>query len=185
MGDRGKGQGFGERHRKQIVYYPQDMQIGTVPPAVAAFNGYQAAAFTVNDDCVLPNFQMPDGYLQNIGIMVSFRWQISEAFAVGNAQVRFQFDWAATPADESEDLTAPTHTGTGNTGDLPVPAIQDALANDAICTIPGASLSALDSIGFTLTRIAAAGAAPLVEPRIIAVKFRFVELWPYYEKAVY
>ena len=125
---------------------------GATAPAQVILGNYNGWEYDISDDSVF-TFHLPHDWASSTDVTINFDWYIDEAYATNSGEVKWQAAWAATPHDSTEAVDAPTHTGTADTGDINIPATAKYLTEDSV-TISGASLSAEDQIGITLSRIA-------------------------------
>jgi hypothetical protein len=169
------GTGIPTKWRRQLVYQGYGLMSGTTPGIRTILGQYTTVAYTVGDDSKIC-IQVPDAFLTAAtALMISVRWCVNDNFAPNSPRVRWQYDWEAIPADGTEAVGAATHTV-----NIPTTAYQ--VKETVICTIPAASVSYLDTIGFCITRVAlGAGNNPANEPQIMCLKVRMPELFPYPE----
>lgn len=134
-------------------------------PVNTYVGNYMGLAFAINDT-VYYNISLPYRWDELTAINANLLWAINEAYATNSGEVQWQLDWSATPKDMSEALDAPTHFGTLVTGDINIPVTAKTLADTTFSTsVPQASLSAHDLLGFKLSRIAiVAGNNPTAAP---------------------
>jgi hypothetical protein len=136
---------------------------GTAPDEVKLGN-YIGYSYDIADDSII-TFKLPNDWADGTDLTVACRWYINEAYATANGEVNWQAAWAAVPADKSEAVDAPTHSGNVTSGDQNIPATAKTLDETSIGTISGASLSAGDEIGITFERIALVGGTdPTADP---------------------
>jgi len=157
------------RVTKCITFSNDDLSKGGTAPTQVILGNYLGWSYDIGDDSVV-TFYLPNDWASGTDVLMVIRWYIDEAYATGNGEVNWQIDWSATPADETEAVDAPTHSGSGTTGDQNIPATAKTLAQDTVVTVSGASLSAGDEIGFTLSRINIVdGNNPTADPVVTCV----------------
>ena len=146
---------------------------GATAPTEVVVGNYTVWEFGLNDDAVL-DWEVLSDWAPGTDVEVHIHWQINEAYAAASGEVQWQATWSACPHDETEALDSPTHTGTLDSGDQNIPTNARELAFTNIGTIPGASLSAEDSIGLILKRVALdAGTDPTAEPGVLFLEFHY------------
>ena len=158
---------------KQIIVEAQNLGKGATKPAEAIVGNYNVVEYGINDDSVF-NFDMPDNWASGTDIIITAHWQIDEAYAANNGEIRWGAAWVATPPNNTEVIDSPTHSGSGNSGDVDIPATAKTLRENAVVTIPGASLSSGDCIGVTLSRVTIGdGSNPTAEPGILMLHIHY------------
>jgi hypothetical protein len=159
----------------QIAIDNANLGKGNTAPTQIIIGNYNSWEYDINDDTVF-TFHIPHDWATGTDIAISIDWFIDQAYATNNGEVKWQIVWAATPHDASEPLDGPTHTGTTDTGDINIPATAKTVRENSL-TIAGASLSAEDQIGVTVSRIAlTAGNNPSgnVDPAILDIHIQYI-----------
>lgn len=134
---------------------------GNTAPAQVILGNYNGWEFDVGDDSVMI-YDMPDDWIVGTDMVVKVCWYIDEGDA--SKYVEWQIAWSAIPHNFSEAVDSPGNSGTLQSGDIACNAAAKRLGDSVIGVIPGASLADHDALGFTLSRIAAAGDAPTAKP---------------------
>jgi hypothetical protein len=146
---------------------------GTTGMEQIIVGNYTAWEADIDDDAVIST-AIPKDWAPGTDIVVEVCWFVDEAYATASAEVRWQVDWSATPNDGSEAIDAPTHSGSGDTGDVNVPATANGVTESEAVTIPGASLAVGDEIGLTLSRIDLAdGTDPTAKPSVVHLYLKY------------
>ena len=148
---------------------------GNTAPAQIIIGDYNSWEYDINDDTVF-TFHLPHDWATGTDVTISIDWFIDQAYVTNSGEVKWQIVWAATPHDESEPLDGPTHMGFTDTGDINIPATAKTIREDGL-TIAGASLSAEDQIGITISRIALTdGNNPSgnVDPAIVDIHIQYI-----------
>jgi len=178
-----QGLPIGQRHQSYRVFSGVELTVGATAPTMVHRAPYNVPEFTIADDCSV-QWPVPNDWHYNSDFVVWFRWGCNEAYGLANGEVRWQYLWEAVPNDMSEAIGAPTHTGTGNTGDINIPAVANTVTEvQLLCTITGAAaaLVAGDTIGLNIERIAlVAGVNPTAEPYILTVGVDYASHFPTY-----
>ncbi len=159
---------------KTIDIEAENLGKGGTKPTEVIVGSFNTVEYGINDDSVF-SFHVPDNWQTGTDIVVAAHWQIDEAYVANSGEVRWNAAWAAIPPDNTEVLDAPTHSGSGNSGDINIPAAAKTLREDDVVTIAGASLVAGDCIGVTLSRVAVGGGTPnpTAEPGIMGVHIHY------------
>lgn len=156
-----------------VVLTNADLGKGATAATQVIVGDFTVWEFGINDDAVL-DWELPSNWAPGTDVVIHIHWQINEAYVTNSGEVQWEFDWAACPNDGSEPLDGPTHTGTLDAGDADIHATARHLVDTTIGTISGASLTAADSIGLTLKRIALDdGSDPSAEPGICHVEIHY------------
>ncbi len=139
---------------------------------LGSFNGWE---YDVGDDSHV-DYVMKHAHANGTDVTVKIRWYCGEDEATNSGEVQWRCEWAALPADGSELIDGPTHSGVNDTADISIPTTAKQLTETTILVIPGASLSAGDSIGFDISRVALDGGNnPTAKPTVINVHVECVE----------
>lgn len=147
---------------------------GSTKPTEVIVGHFNTVEYGINDDSKF-SFHVPDDWDTGTNIVLAVHWQVDETYAANSGEVRWNVAWDAIPPDDVELLASPTHSGSANSGDIDIPANARQLREDDVVTIAGASLSAGDCIGVTLSRVAlGAGSNPTAEPGIVNVHIHYV-----------
>ena len=154
---------------KCITFQGNDLSQGSQGPDHTILGNYEGLSYDIGDDSVF-TFILPNDWASGTDISVLCRWYINEAYATASGEIQWQVDWSAVPADESEAVDSPTHSGSDDSGDLNIPATAKTLTEDNVITISGASLSAGDEIGLKFSRIAIDdGTNPTADPVVTCI----------------
>jgi hypothetical protein len=159
----------------QIAIDNANLGKGNTAPTQIIIGNYNSWEYDINDDTVF-TFHIPHDWATGTDIAISIDWFIDQAYATNNGEVKWQIVWAATPHDASEPLDGPTHTGTTDTGDINIPATAKTVRENSL-TIAGASLSAEDQIGVTVSRIALTGGndpSGNTDPAILDIHIQYI-----------
>jgi hypothetical protein len=146
---------------------------GSTAPTQVIIGTYTAWEFDIGDDAVL-DLDVPPDWASGTDIVLTVCWYIDEAYATASGEVQWRMAWSACPHDSTEAIDAPTHTGSADSGDVNIPATAKYLTETTVLTISGASLSAGDALGITLSRIALTGGTdPTADPAIVHVEMQY------------
>ena len=146
---------------------------GSTKPTEVIVGNFNTVEYGINDDSVF-SFHVPDDWSAGTDLVLKVHWQADEAYATNNGEVRWNTAWVAIPPNNTEILDSPTHSGSGNSGDVDIPANAKQLREDTVVTIAGASLSIGDCIGVTLSRVALGdGSNPTAEPGVVNVHIHY------------
>ncbi len=158
---------------RKVVIANANLGKGTTAPAEVVIGNFTGWEFDVNDDAVVTT-AIPKDWAAGTDIVIQACWYCNEAYAPGNGEVRWNAAWSCAPHDVAEALDAPTHTGSGNSGDINIPATAKYLLENDIVTIPGASIAAGDEIGVTVSRVAlGAGNNPTAKPTMLHLYLKY------------
>ena len=158
---------------KYFIIAAQDLGKGSTAPSTGDLGGYNIVSYGINDDSRF-NFDVPDDWQEGTDIEIQAHWEIDEAYAANSGEVRWNVVWAATPPNNTEVLDAPTHSGSGNSGDIDIPAAAKTLREDTIITIAAADISEGDCFGVTISRVALGGGNnPTAEPSIVMLHIHY------------
>jgi len=136
---------------------------GTAPTQLVLGN-FNAWSFDIGDDAVMTRMIPPD-WAVGTDLIIKVCWYIDEAYA-SDKEVQWRVDWSALPHDFTETVDSPTHSGQIDSGDINIHATAKRMGVSTIGTISGASLSAGDMLGFTLSRIDVTHDDPTADPDI-------------------
>lgn len=143
----------------------------TGPDAVILGNsiGY---SYDIGDDSVV-NFEIPYDCDTSENIKIEIYWYINEARSGSNQEVQWRIQWSACPANATEAIDAPTHTGTIDFGDQLIPATVKYLT-EVSGTIAAASISDGDFVSMTVDRVALDGGNnPTADPVIVQIEVEY------------
>ena len=132
--------------------------MGNTKPDFVILGNYMGYSYDIGDDSVFTT-EIPPDWATGTDIKIEIDWYIDEAYG-GGAEVEWTCAWSAVPHDASEALDSPTHSGSGDTGDVNIPATAKTLTESTIVTISGGSLALGDDLGLTMSRTAIAGGTP-------------------------
>lgn len=119
------------------------------------------------------NFEIPYDCDVSEDIKIEIYWYIDEAYAANSGEVQWRMQWSACPANGTEDISAPTHTGTIDFGDQDIPATAKFLTEKS-GLIPAASISDGDFVSATVDRVALDGGNnPTADPVIVQIEFEY------------
>jgi hypothetical protein len=161
------------RVEKEVNVAIRDFAPGASGPQDEIYGDYHVKEFTIGDDAIV-DFELPHDWAAGTDLSVYVIWMIDEAYATGSGEVQWQITWSACPTGATEAIDAPTHSGTLDFGDQNIPATAKYLTRSAVGTISGASLSAEDLIGLTVSRVALDdGSNPTAEPGIAHLQVHY------------
>jgi len=149
---------------KQIYLNNAAFTKGATAPTQVILGNLNAWEFDIGDDAVM-TVMLPPDWAAGTLITIKVCWYIDEAYAA-DKEIQWRVDWSALPHDFSETVDAPTHSGQIDSGDIDIPAVAKRMGLSTVGTIAGASLSAGDMLGFTLSRIAVTNDDPTADPAI-------------------
>lgn len=142
---------------------------GNTPPDEVIIGDYLGYSYDIGDDSVFV-FELPKDWNSGTNLLVYIYWYINENYATGNGEVRWGFDWSATPPDMSEAIDSPSNSGSVDYGDANIPTNAKTIKKTVAGNINGASLAADDVIGMTIHRDALLdGSNPTADPVILRV----------------
>ena len=148
--------------------------LGASGVTTAEYGTYVVEEFGIGDE-MHATIEIPPDWDSSTNLTIKLYWMIDEAYATNSGEVQWQIEWSACPADDSEALDAPTHTGTIDYGDQDIPATAKYLTETGDGTISVASLSEGDVIGFTISRIALDdGSNPTAEPGLVRMEIEYI-----------
>ena len=143
------------------------------PDAVILGNtlGY---SYDIGDDSVF-SFEIPYDCDTSEDLRVEIYWYIDEARTVANEEVQWRVQWSACPADATEAIDGPTHTGTIDFGDQLIPEVAKHLT-EISGTIAAASIVDADYVSCTIDRIALdGGTSPTADPVIVQIEIEYIK----------
>lgn len=133
-------------------------------PVDTYVGNYMGYAFDINDIVYLTQ-GIPYRWDELTVMDANIIWAINEAYALQNAEVKWQIDWSATPKDDGEAIDAPPHTGTITTGDVNISATAYYLISSAFNSVPAANFEINNLLGIKLLRVALDdGVNPIADP---------------------
>lgn len=145
---------------------------GSTAPTQVILGNHNGWEFDIGDDSVIIA-TLPDDWDPTTDITIKVCWYIDEAYAV-DKEIQWRVDWSAIPEDFTETVDAPTHSGQIDSGDINIPAVAKTIGESTIGTIAAASLSALDCLGFTISRIAVTNDNPTADPVALHLTIEYV-----------
>lgn len=153
--------GTGRIIRKMYLNNAAFTKGGTAPTQVILgnLNGWE---WDIGDDAVMTRMLRTD-WAVGTDLTIGVCWYIDEAYAA-DKEIQWRVDWSALPHDFSETVDAPVHSGQIDSGDIDIPAVAKRMGTSTIGIVSGASLSAEDMLGFTLSRIAVTNDNPTAKP---------------------
>lgn len=155
------------RVTKCHTFANQDLSQGGTKPDQVLLGNYIGWSYDIGDDSVFV-FPVPCDWAVGTDITVVIRYYIDEAYGTANAEVRFDFDWTAVPADATEAVDGASATVQG--ADQNIPGTAKFLQQYSVGSIAGASLAASDEVGISFSRIAlTAGANPTADPVVTCI----------------
>jgi hypothetical protein len=159
---------------KEISFPLAETGSGATAPTLVRFGNLFGYAFDILDDGYL-HFEVPSDYDDTQGITIFLRTAVNETYATQSAEVRWQGTYSCVPDDETEAITAATHTGTLDSGDVNIPGIARALQQVTLGTIPASDLALNDVIFILISRIALNdGVDPTAVPMIVQCGYEYV-----------
>jgi hypothetical protein len=130
-------------------------------------------SYDIGDDSVM-NFEVPYDCDTSEDLKVEIYWYIDEARTGSNEEVQWRAQWSACPANGTEAIDAPTHTGTIDFGDQLIPGTAKYLT-EVSGLIAAASISDGDFISMTLDRVALDdGNSPTADPVIVQIEVEYI-----------
>lgn len=144
---------------------------GSTAPTQVILGNYNGWSFDIGDDSVI-TATLPDDWDPTTDLTIKVCWYIDEAYAA-DKEIQWRVDWSALPEDFTEAVDAPTHSGQIDSGDINIPAVAKTNGESTIGTIAAASLSALDCLGFTLSRIAVTNDDPTDDPIVLHLTIEY------------
>ena len=123
------------------------------------FNGW---SFDIGDDSVMVT-GVPFDWKAGTNLTLKVCWYINEAYA-SDKEIQWRIKWSALPHNFSEAVDAPVHSGQIDSGDINIPAVAKRMGTSTVGIIAGASLTAMEMLGLTLTRIAVTNDNPSGDP---------------------
>ena len=131
-------------------------------------------SYDIGDDSVM-GFEIPYDCDTSEDIKVEIYWYINEAYAANSGEVQWRIRWSACPADSTEAIDAPTHTGTIDFGDQNIPATAKYLTEKS-GVIAASSISNEDYVSMTLDRVALDGGTnPTADPVIVQIEIEYTK----------
>jgi len=159
---------------KKTIYFSVGEMSNTATAGADKNNTYFKTKEVDAGEGAYASLQVPKDWDSSTDLTISVDWICDEAYATNNAELNWQALWGAVPNDGTEDIDVPTHSGTITSGDVNLPTGANSLSTSQIGTIAAASLSADDSIGLEITRIALVGGTnPGQKPRMVAVRVEY------------
>lgn len=161
------------RVKKEHIFTNANLGKGGTAPTQNILGDFTIWNFTKGDDVVI-DWQLPPDLDPSGDISVKLCWEVDEAYAANNGEVRWTGTWSACPEDASEALDSPTHSGSLDSGDINIPATAKYLIESHVGTISNASIEEDDAIGITLTRDNLVGGTDVVaEPGVIHLELEY------------
>jgi hypothetical protein len=147
---------------------------GTAPDSVILGN-FPGWSYDIGDDSVF-SIDLTHVVDTTEDIVLHISWYVNETYAANSGEIQWRAAWAACPKDNTEALDACTHTGTTDTADIDIPDTAKFIIHTTVVTIPAASISELDSIGITFSRVALDGGSnPVADPVITEIHLEFTK----------
>jgi len=160
------------RVKSEFTVQAVNLDRGNQGPDAVILGNALGYSYDVGDDSVF-SFEIPYDCDTSEDLKIEVYWYIDEARDGTNQEVQFRLQWSACPADETEAIDAPTHTGTIDFGDKLIPAVAKHLTEFS-GTIAAASITDSDYVSCTIDRIAIdGGAAPTADPVIVQIEIEY------------
>ena len=143
------------------------------PDAVILGNtlGY---SYDIGDDSVF-SFEIPYDCDTSEDLEIEIYWYINEARTGANEEIQWRIQWSACPADATEAIDGPTHTGTIDFGDQLIPTVAKYLT-EISGTIAAASIVDADYVSCTIDRVALDGGTdPTADPVIVQIEVEYTK----------
>ena len=122
---------------------------------------------------MIMSFELPYDMDTDSDLKVEIYWYIDEARDGTNQEVQWSGTWAAIPADASEAIDAPTHSGTIDFGDQTIP-VGAKFLTEVSGTIAAASLDDKDFVSLNMERVVLDGGNnPTAEPVIVQIEIEY------------
>lgn len=159
---------------RRISIHSANFGIGATAPTQVILGNYTGWEYDINDDTVF-TIELPNDVDTSEDIALHIDWYCGETYAANSGEVRWEMAWSLCPADNSEAVDAPTHTGTIDTGDINIPANAKYLVDNTTLIIAAASIADVDDIlGARFKRIALVGGNnPTAKPTIVALHLEY------------
>lgn len=162
------------RVEQEFTVQAVNLERGNQGPDAVILGNVLGFSYDIGDDSVF-SFEIPYDCDTSADLNVEVYWYINEARDGGNQEIQFRLQWSACPADASEAIDAPTHTGTIDFGDKLIPATAKFLTEFS-GTIAAASIADTDYVSCTLDRVAIDdGNDPTADPVVVQVEIEYVK----------
>ena len=162
------------RVKSEFTVQAVNLDKGNQGPDAVILGNTLGYSYDVGDDSVF-SFEIPYDCDTSEDLKVEVYWYINEARDGTNQEVQFRLQWSACPANETEAIDGPTHTGTIDFGDQLIPVAAKHLTEFS-GTISAASIADADYVSCTLDRIAIDGGAnPTADPVVVQVEIEYTK----------
>lgn len=159
------------RVSKEVQLETTALVQGSQGPDQTILGNYIGYSYDIGDDSVC-GFEVPHDWDTTADMEIEIYYYINEAYAA-TKEVQWRVQWSACPKNNDEPVDAPTHTGTIDYGDDPIPDVAKE-PTEVSGLIPAASLSAGDIVGVTLDRVALDDDDnPTADPVVIHVAIKY------------
>jgi hypothetical protein len=162
----------GAKVKKEFTIDAINLDKGNQGPDAVVLGNSIGYSYDIGDDSVM-NFEIPYDCDTSENIKIEIYWYINEARSGSNEEVQWRGQWSACPANASEAIDAPTHTGTIDFGDQLIPTTAKYLT-EVSGAIAAASISDGDFVSMTIDRVALDGGNnPTADPVIVQIEVEY------------
>ncbi len=160
------------RVKKEFTIDAINLDKGNQGPDAVILGNSIGYSYDIGDDSVM-NFEIPYDCDTSEDIKIEIYWYINEARTGANEEVQWRAQWSACPANATEAIDAPTHTGTIDFGDQLIPTVAKYLT-EVSGTIAAASIADADFVSMTIDRVVLDGGAnPTADPVIVQIEVEY------------
>ena len=160
------------RVKREFTIQAVNLDKGSLGPDAVILGNTLGYSYDIGDDSVL-SFEIPYDCDTSEDIKIEIYWYINEAYVTNSGEVQWRIQWSACPANGTEAIDAPTHTGTIDFGDQDIPATAKFLTEKS-GLIAAASISDGDFVSMTLDRVALDGGVdPTADPVIVQIEVEY------------
>ncbi len=167
---------FNELYGQTVKNMPienANLGMGGTAPTQVILGNYNGWEFDINDDAVI-DIELPYDIDDTEDISLHVHWYCNETFAANSGEVQWQMAWSLCPADNTEAVDAPTHTGSVDSGDINIPANAKFMIDTETLIIAASNVSVGDILGATFKRIALVGGNnPTAKPTVVALHLEY------------
>lgn len=160
------------RVKKEFTIDAINLDKGNQGPDAVILGNSIGYSYDIGDDSVM-NFEIPYDCDTSEDIKIEIYWYINEAYAANSGEVQWRAQWSACPANATEAIDGPTHTGTIDFGDQNIPTTAKFLT-EVSGTIAAASIVDADFVSMTIDRVALDGGTdPTADPVIVQIEVEY------------
>ena len=160
------------RVKKEFTIGAVNLDPGNQGPDAVILSNTLGYSYDIGDDSVM-SFEVPYDCDTSEDIKIEIYWYINEARTGSNEEVQWRCRWSACPADASEAIDAPTHSGTIDFGDQLIPTVAKYLT-EVSGIIAAASIDDGDFVSMTIDRVALDGGTnPTADPVIVQIEVEY------------